>query len=344
VFASHYDSGRVTRHLDETVEWAELARRAIADYPSVEEASGIAFHHPSGLVYATDDPASAARLHETARWLAGHGVTIGTGRGGLDDRVSIAAGSEVFTEGPPAGHVDPRRMVAAQQECARRDGAEVLRTEVTSIERVSGGWSLATAQGTVTAGRVVVAAGPHSGELLPQAHPWLDVRAETVVMAELDDDEQRRLTGLPAILAPVDDERFLDVYLVPPTRYPDGVVRVKLGATRHDPIRVPDAASRRTWMRGDRHLEDLAPLRRFTEALLPGLRAATWATKPCLLTDTVSGLPIVDHVDDGLVLVAGCNGYAGKSGDAIGALAASLVVEGRWTDPVLDAARFRAPG
>lgn len=344
VFASHYDSGRVTRHLDETFEWAELARRAIADYPTVEATSGIGFHHPSGLVFATDDPAGVERLRETARWLAEHGVHIGTGRDGLDDRVSIPAGCEVFTEGPPAGHVDPRRMVAAQQECARRSGAEVLRGEVTSIDRVAGGWTLGTSAGAVSAERVVVAAGPHTGELLPQVHPWLDVRAETVVMAGLDAGERQRLTGLPATLAPVDDERFLDVYLVPPTPYPDGVVRVKLGATRHDPIRVPDAASRRTWMRGDRHLEDLAPLRRLTEALLPGLRADTWASKPCLLTDTASGVPIVDHLDDGLVLAAGCNGYAAKSGDAIGALAATLVVEGRWTDAVLDAVRFRAPG
>jgi sarcosine oxidase len=234
-------------------------------------------------------------------------------------------------------------MVAAQQACARRDGAELLAAEVTSIERVGGGWALTTAHGAVTAERVVVAAGPHSGELLPQVHGWLDVRAETVVMAELDDDEQRRLAGLPATLAPVDDDRFLDVYLVPPTPYPDGAVRVKLGATRHDPIRVPDAVARRTWMRGDEHLDDLAPLRRLTEALLPGLRAGNWITKPCLLTDTAAGLPIVDHVDDGLVFAGGCNGYAAKSGDAIGALAAALVLEGRWTDEVLDAERFRHP-
>jgi sarcosine oxidase len=219
----------------------------------------------------------------------------------------------------------------------------VLTAEVGAIERVAGGWAVVTTHGTVTAERVIVAAGPHSGELVPPAHGWLDVRAETVVMARLDADEQQRLAGLPATLAPVDDECFLDVYLVPPTPYPDGAVRVKLGATRHDPIRVPDAAARRTWMRGDRHLEDLAPLRRFTESLITGLRARDWITKPCLLTDTASGRPIVDHVDDGLVLAGGCNGYAGKSGDAIGALAASLALHGTWTDPVLDATRFRAP-
>lgn len=344
VFASHYDSGRVTRHLDETPEWAELARRAIADYPTVEATSEILFHHPSGLVYATDDPAAVGRLERVAHTLALHGVLVSHGHEHVDPRVAIDPRATVFTEGAPAGHVDPRRMVLAQQECARRDGADVWAGEVRSIERTTDGWRLVTIDDQqYTAARVLVAGGPHTGELLRRTANWFDVRAETVVTAVLDDDERRRLTGMPSTLAPVTDERFLDVYLVPPTPYPDGSVRIKLGATRHDPIAVPDAAARRAWMRGERHLDDLGPLRAFTEALVPDLRATDWISKPCLITDTASGLPIVDHVDEGVVVAAGCNGYAGKSGDAIGALAAGLLLEGRWTDEHLDATRFAAP-
>ena len=35
-------------------------------------------------------------------------------------------------------------------------------------------------------------------------------------------------------------------------------------------------------------------------------------------------------------MAVGTNGYAAKSADAIGALAAGLVVNGAWTDPDLD--------
>ena len=149
--------------------------------------------------------------------------------------------------------------------------------------------------------------------------------------------------GLPSVLAPVDDPVFLDVYLVPPTEYPDGEVRIKMGATRHAPVEMADAASRRAWMRGDDHTADLASLRRLAESLIPGLRADRWETKPCLITDTPTGLPYVDHVADGLVVATGCNGYAAKSGDAIGALAAGLALDAAWTDPVLDAHRFAPP-
>jgi glycine/D-amino acid oxidase-like deaminating enzyme len=59
-----------------------------------------------------------------------------------------------------------------------------------------------------------------------------------------------------------------------------------------------------------------------------------------MVSNTASGLPVVDHIDDGMVIAAGCNGSAAKCADAIGALAARLTLEGRWTDQQLDAADF----
>jgi glycine/D-amino acid oxidase-like deaminating enzyme len=345
-FASHYDSGRVTRHIDATWEWAELARRAIADYPAIEQGSGIAFHRPVGVVYATSAADEIAAVESANVRLAALRIPVER-RASLDDpRVALDPTAVCFVEGAPAGHVDPRRMTAAQVGCAVADGATVARGVVGRVDRLAHGWRLHLATGdTVEAERVVVAGGPHTGEIagLP-ALPPLTVRAEVVVMAVVDQVEQERLAGLPSVLAPVDDPVFVDVYLVPPTDYPDGEVRIKMGATRHAPVEVPDAAARRAWMRGDGHAADLPSLHRLLEALIPGLRADRWETKPCLITDTPTGLPYVDHVADDLVLAAGCNGYAAKSGDAIGALAARLALDGVWTDPVLDASRFRALG
>ncbi|HEY4610397.1 MAG TPA: hypothetical protein VIH06_14370, partial [Ilumatobacteraceae bacterium] len=55
VFASHYDSGRITRKLDRRREWAILACRAIEAYPGIEAASGISFHTPAGVLFADVD-------------------------------------------------------------------------------------------------------------------------------------------------------------------------------------------------------------------------------------------------------------------------------------------------
>ena len=344
-FASHYDSGRVTRRVDATFEWAELARRAIADYAAIEEGSGIRFHRPVGVVYATSDPREIDAVDAVAARLTALRIPVER-RATIDDaRVHVDPNAVCFVEGAPAGHVDPRRMITAQLACAEADGATVRRSTVTHVEAAEGGWRLHLDGGDpVNAERVVIAGGPHTAEIagLPPLPP-LTVRAEVVVTGVLDADERARLAGLPSVLAPVRHERFLDVYLVPPTDYPDGTVRIKLGATRHAPIEMPDAASRRAWMRGDAHAADLAALRLLAEQLVPGLRAEWWETKPCLITDTPTGLPYVDHLGDGLVIAAGCNGYAAKSGDAIGALAAQLALTGRWTDPVLRADRFAVP-
>ncbi len=93
-------------------------------------------------------------------------------------------------------------------------------------------------------------------------------------------------------------------------------------------------------MAGTDHERWLPELRGLLEDLVPGVRAEAWTTKPCMITDTASGLPPVDHVAPGLVVAAGGNGYAAKSADAIGALAATLLHEGAWTDPVLAPAPF----
>jgi glycine/D-amino acid oxidase-like deaminating enzyme len=341
-FASHYDSGRVTRHVDATFEWAELARRAIADYPEIASRSGVEFHRPVGVVYAARGPDQIAAVDAVVARLAALRIEVARRSRVDDDRIAIVDGAVCFVEGAPAGHIDPRRMTTAQIACAVADRATVRRTVVTAIEPAASGWRIHLAGGdAVEAACVVVAGGPHSGELagLPSVPP-VRVRPEVVLTGVVDEVERGRLAGLPSVLAPVDDATFGDVYVVPPTDYPDGTMRIKLGASRHTPLALPDAASLKAWMRGDEHVADLALLQRLIESLIPGLRVEHWETKPCLITDTPTGLPYVDHLADGLVFAAGCNGYAAKSGDAIGALAARLALSGAWSDPVLTQSKF----
>jgi glycine/D-amino acid oxidase-like deaminating enzyme len=94
-------------------------------------------------------------------------------------------------------------------------------------------------------------------------------------------------------------------------------------------------------MSGTQHEDDLDWLRRLLLTVLPGLRAEAWSTKPCLIPDTPTKLPYLEITEPGLVMAVGTNGYAAKSADAIGALAAGLVCNGRWTDPDLDEQSFK---
>ncbi len=341
VFASHYDSGRITRLLDKQREWAVLAGRAIAAYPGIEESSGIAFHHPVGVLIAEVDPARLASTITVARALGVKFDTYAPGSLFGDDRVALPVAATVLREPAPGGHIDPRRMLAAQLAVAVGSGAGVLAEQAAAVERrPAGGWLVRTTDGsTVQAEQVVIATGPHADELegLPR-RPLIDVVAETVVLARVPAAEQHRLAGLPSII--VDDPAHDHLYTVPPTLYPDGHVYVKLGATHRKEV-VLSPLERREWMSGGQHAADLDWLRDLLLGLLPGLQADAWLTKPCLIPDTPTKLPYLEIVDTGCVMAVGGNGYAAKSADAIGALAAGLVIDGRWTDAELDARAFQ---
>jgi glycine/D-amino acid oxidase-like deaminating enzyme len=339
VFASHYDSGRITRKLDKRREWALLAGRAIDEYAGIASRSGIDFHHPVGVLMADIDAERVAAIIAVAEGLGVGFDRYDPGRSFGDDRISVPDGSAVLREPGPGGFIDPRRMLAAQLAIARQDGAELVTEAAQGIDRSQSGWSVRTADGsTVEAAQVVIAAGPHADELsgLPRV-PLIDVVAETVVTARLSPEERQRLDGLPSIV--VDGPRD-HLYIVPPAEYPDGHFYVKLGATRHDRW-VLSADERRQWMRGTQHEADLDWLRGLLLGVLPGLRADSWATKPCMIPDTPTKLPYLEIVEPGLVMAVGPNGYAAKSADAIGALAAGLVINGRWTDSDLDEQSFK---
>jgi sarcosine oxidase len=339
VFASHYDSGRITRRLDKRREWAVLAGRAIEAYPAIESESGLTFHWPVGVLMADVDADRVAAITAVAEELGVAFERIAPGARFGDDRVAVPDGATVLREPAPGGFIDPRRMLAAQLAVAQARSAELLSQAVTRVERRSdGAWSVHTAEGTtVEAHHVVIAAGPHADELLGlPRRPLIDVVAETVVLARVPVAEQARLTGLPSLIV---DDLVDHLYVVPPTDYPDGHVYVKLGATRHDK-RVLDSQERRTWMTGTEHEADLQWLRGLLLGVLPDLRADAWSTKPCLIPDTPTKLPYLEIVEPGLVMAVGSNGYAAKSADAIGALAAGLVVNGCWTDTELDEHAF----
>jgi sarcosine oxidase len=339
VFASHYDSGRITRRLDKRREWAVLAGRAIAAYPALESASGISFHQPAGVLMADVDAARLAAIIGVARGL---GVAFGRyepGEWSGDHRISLPAAATVLHETAPGGFIDPRRMLAAQLAVARQHGADVVGEQVVGVEsRSDGGWLVRTMSGSaIHAAQVVIATGPHADELAGLSRrPLIDVVAETVVMARLSSDEQARLAGLPSIIV---DDVGDHLYIVPPTEYPDGHVYVKLGATRHGES-VLSAQERRAWMTGTQHEADLDWLQALLLGVLPGLRAEAWLTKPCLIPDTPTKLPYLEIIEPGLVMAVGGNGYAAKSADAIGALAAGLVRHGEWTDADLDGRSF----
>jgi len=334
-FSSHYDSGRVTRRLDARSEWAILASRAITAYPVIELQSGITFHQPVGMAYVRNDPAGVEQQRTVASALG-----IAVDEGPVPSPYSIPSGWTCLRERAPAGHIDPRKMVDAQLVAATANGADIIRGEARSVTREPDGFRVKIDGGTeITAERVVVATGSYGNEFAVRPLA-VTIRSEAVLLCEVDARTASSLV-MPSLIWLIDHPELIDIYVVPPVQYPDGRWYLKIGGAWRPGPQLGDDASQLAWMRGSEADNRMELMRTVVDELLPSVPFHSFAMKPCVITDTASGLPFVGIVDDGRVIARGGNGHAAKSGDAIGALAVGLAHEQTWTDPELDEAAFR---
>lgn len=340
VFASHYDQGRITRRLSKDPVWSQLAINAIAQYRYLEQQSGIPFYTPSGGLYV-------AAPHMDNGYLA-QVETIGrrcfqVAYEALDtpelaERFPFLAFPPNCTavyEPDPAGYINPRDLIRAQLAVAQQHGAAIIRE--TAVHITPGPpFTITTDTGrTIESEKVVIAAGAFSNCHGLLARPLaLRVKTETIILAELPDTEATRLADMPTVIFQIEDPALDSIYLLPPIRYPDGRVYLKMGCNTRADQYLPDLEAMRNWMiRGNSDVI-LAEMKQALQTMMPSLQAASWHSKRCLITYTASGYPYVDQVADGVFVATGGNGSAAKSSDAIGKLAADLVFHDAWVSDI----------
>ena len=162
-FASHYDEGRITRMIDPDPAWSHLAIRSIGKYADIEERSGIRFHSGSGLVYSGADPkadlAHALELGVDAREVTADEIAE---RFGID----MSSADKIILEAAPAGHINPRRMVAAQSRLTAAAGGTVVDAPVSSLAPAADGVQLTVGNDTLLAEGVLLCTGAWAAELV----------------------------------------------------------------------------------------------------------------------------------------------------------------------------------
>ncbi len=338
VFASHYDQGRITRVIDADPVWAQLAARSIAVYPEIAEKSGITFHERSGGVWIYPAiPAALARLEQAEA----AGRTFGADFDRLTERevaehfpfLAVPPGALTLWERGNAGHINPRQMVQAQLTVAAQQGATILRETVTGHTRRNGVAELTTDGGNrIEAQKVLIAAGSYTNHLLPRPLA-MQLKARTVLLAELDDAEAQRLQEFTTTILWLADNPVLDsTYSTPAVRYANGKLCIKIGGSKHQPYLLETPEQFRQWFQGEGDPEEWGTLREVLLAMLPGLRVTAWGSKNCVVGYTAHNRPYIDCVEpDQLYVVAGGCGAGAKSCDEIGRIAALLVENGRWS-------------
>ena len=322
-FCSHPDEGRITRIAGRTRVWSELAARSIARYADIASRSGIEFHSTCGLV------SSSPRISE---WLENSELAGGKARAVDTDWVvaetgiSLTNGHPVLYEGAPAGYINPRRLVNAQTNLVEQAHGLVIRESASTLTEGLDGYQIDGDCGSLTAERVLVTTGAFGSELLNRP---LDLRRmpRTTVTAEMSIDGD-----LPSLIC-VDppDNRLEEIYWVPPVRYPDGRIALKIGGNLRGSEPVTQEALTQ-WFQSDGDPIEVEALKNSLLGLLPGVEIISWAQKPCVVTNTSTDHPYIGWVESGVAVALGGCGAAAKSSDELGRLAAELFNSENWDD------------
>lgn len=328
-FSSHPDQGRITRIFGRTPVWAALAAASLDRYDDIEARSGIEFYARTGC---------AAVFPQAHTWIeAAEGYDLQAEMVSpewLFERTGIVApaGNEIAFESSPAGHINPRLLVAAQAKLAEMAGATLVEHAVESIRRATDGFEISGAWGSVSADTVLIATGAFGSELLSRPLA-VERRARTMLMAEMEPNPR-----LPNLISVSPDERLDEIYWCPPVEYPFNKTCLKIGGNMHN-TRVLQSDELVDWFHTDGEPDEADALENSLRALLPGAEIASITTAPCVITGTSSGHPYIGFVDDGIAVAIAGNGSAAKSSDELGRLGAALVSNGGWDDQ-LDASIF----
>ncbi|MEQ3626448.1 MAG: FAD-dependent oxidoreductase [Celeribacter sp.] len=328
-FASHYDAGRVTRGIDPDPDWAQLARRSMARYAEIAAAGGMAFHHPVGAMLAGPDRPDGfiARTFATA-----HSGAIAckqlSGAALAQMGYNFPAGTGAVVEAGDAGFINPRALVRCQITAAQRAGIAHIQTDVQRITPHRDHIVLTLGCGTtIEAEQVLLATGGYAGlDGMCDAAPPLTVHARTIAMVEVSETTASRLKALPALIWRPDPPGFY-VYVVPPARYRDGTMRIKIGGDPAD-RRVHSAAEANAWFQRGGDREVAAIQIDILRHLLPDLPVETVTHSACIISDTASGLPVIGRLTPRVSVMVGGNGAAAKSSDEIGRLGALTLIGG----------------
>jgi len=323
VFASHYDEGRITRGLDPMPFWSRASRASIGRYGEIERASGLRFYSEVGCLMAGPD--GSRKMRDIDEVAARDSLSFESlDAAGLRDRFPYFAFPHDAVgryEAVGAGHISPRALVRAQIAIAVAQGAAHLPEEVIGFDEGPQGVSLRTASRSLRFDRVLLATGGFSEALIGDALP-MEVYGRTVALFSLDAGEAARLGAMPSLIW--QDPEGDNPYLLPPIRYPDGRVCLKLGYDPEDVV-LPDTEAVKAWFRSDGAPGTGEMIEAMIRARMPGLRISGRQVMTCVTSYTPNRLPHLKALSDRVFTAIGGCGRAAKNSDELGRLGAMIV-------------------
>ena len=339
VFGSHYDSGRITRIIDTDLYCARIAEASISRYRDLEESSGINFFEAAGHIAVSPVEDYISGITNTAQQLRVDYKSL-TNNELVDTFPYFAFDDEVsgVYEHSTGGYVNPRNLIKAQSQMVLNAKSEILTESVSNIEKCEDFFEVFTESGKeVKANEVLVASGVFSERLIQDSQELdLEICESTVVLAELREENVMELEKMPSVIFRHESEIEKGIYLLPPIRYPDRKIYIKIGHSESRPMSDPEINLVK-WFQsdGDQAIADWLQSQLFS--LLPNTSFVNIKTESCAVSRSSTGRQFIDVIDEsGIhVLLAG-NGYSAKSSDELGRIAAHKIISGEVPDEYSD--------
>ena len=310
--------------------YVPLVRRAYALWDALEARSRrTLFRRTGGLMMGPPDGAVVAGALASAR---AHDLPFE-----LLDATQVAQRVPAFrlpahhvaVFEPRAGILDPESAIGAQLQIARTAGAEVhlgRRAHAWRV-RAGGGVDVDTADGTIRADRLVLAAGAWTGPLLGDLSLPLVVERNVVHWFD---------AVRPADVTPGRMPIFIHESTPGKAWYgfPDQGEGLKLALHHQGVPTTADGVSR------DVAADDVRAVRALADLFMPGMAGAHRSASVCLYTNTPDDHFLIDHhpACPDVVIASPCSGHGFKFAPAIGEVVADLVMD---RSPRFDLTPFR---
>lgn len=342
VYASHYDQGRLQRIVGRDEVWTRLNLESTKAYPQLQAETGIQFHFDVGCLYAS--------VHENDDYLErlpGHVALFGFPFRVYDNGNALKNDFPDFVfpqhtkanfEAAPSGHINPRKLIEAQLAVCKKHHAMVIAGTVLNVQKENGIIKVLTESGeTYTAKKALLAPGAFANSLdILKRKLAIRMKSETIVLAKVSEEEAARLSSLPSLLYEIETKDYEEIYLIRPIQYPDGNWYLKMGCNLSTDIFFNSLEQIQQWFRRGDSDGNLPVLKDALHSVLPELKVQEYFTKRCIITYTEHKKQYIGAVDDGIYIATGGNGYSAMCSDAVGKLAAHVVLHEGFPEPYLE--------
>lgn len=316
---------RLAYHEDPS--YVSLLRRAYELWEEIESAYGRQLLYRTGSVSAgppTDElvvgAAEACEEHSLEYEKLG-GDALSERFGGFD----LPSEFEGVYQ-PDGGFLHSEKAITAHVEQTHANGGEVhAREAVTDWQSTTDGVRVTTDKARYEADRLVIAAGPWTGQVVDSLEPTLT--PERQVMGWFQPVQPERYSADSFPVFGVSDGETLH-YGTPVFEVPG----VKIGRHHHfeEPVDPDDQPHKPT-------ARDETALRDFVETYLPESAGPTMGLQTCIYTNTPDHHFVIDRLPNHseVVIAGGFSGHGYKFASVVGEIAADLATEGE-TDHNID--------